>query len=532
MKIKLRWLAVLTVGVVLSTLVMLARQASVREQARVAQLEADVRYACSYCHAYPQPETIPQALWRKEVSQAYSFIADSDIDLTRVPPMDETVAYFENAAPKELSLAPELLAGTSVDDSGFHVRHIGDVSDDSRPGISNINVVRQMDSAQVDIVACDMRNGEVLLWPGMSADKKLQVIGRIPHPARSVATDLDQDGHMDLLVADLGHTETSDDRCGQVVWLRGQSQPGKYVSSVLASECFRVADVRAADFDNDQDLDLVVAEFGGQNKGRITYLENRTVDWDQPLFVESILDDRAGTIHVPIADINGDGKLDFIALISQQHEVVVAFLNQGGGRFDQAVLFDSQNPGYGSAGIELADIDGDEDLDVLFVNGDTLDFQIYRPYHSLQWLENEGDFPFRHHHLMSLPGGMAATTVDFDQDGDLDVVTGTFLPFGLIDPVSSANILNRVQVPSLAWLEQVAPGEFQPHVLETNGCTHASVATVDVDGDGAVEVITGHMTLEGITQRAVDLGPDVGRLSVWKQVSQQPSSTDGSQTSD
>jgi len=184
-------------------------------------------------------------------------------------------------------------------------------------------------------------------------------------------------------------------------------------------------------------------------RSRISYLENRTEDWESPVFHALVIDDRTGTIHVPIAD--------------------------------------------------------------------TLDFQIYRPDHSLQWLENEGDFPFRHHHLMSLPGRVAATTVDLDRDGDLDIVTSTFLPFGSIDVVSHANAMDRVRIPSLAWLEQQFPGSFQTHVLENNRCAHASVVAADLDGDGSVELVTGHMTLEGITRRAINLGPNVGQLSVWSQ---------------
>ena len=98
----------------------------------------------------------------------------------------------------------------------------------------------------------------------------------------------------------------------------------------LAGGLGRVADVQAADFDGDGDLDLVVAEFGWLETGAILLLENRTTDAEPTVFVPSTVDPRHGAIHVPVADLNGDGRPDFVALISQEHETVVAFLNAGG----------------------------------------------------------------------------------------------------------------------------------------------------------------------------------------------------------
>jgi len=91
--------------------------------------------------------------------------------------------------------------------------------------------------------------------------------------------------------------------------------------------------VQAADFDQDGDLDLVVAAFGWRWIGGIYLLENRTTDWTRPSFVRRELDPRTGAIRVPVADLNDDGRLDFVALIAQQHETVVAFLGDGRGGF-------------------------------------------------------------------------------------------------------------------------------------------------------------------------------------------------------
>ena len=110
-----------------------------------------------------------------------------------------------------------------------------------------------------------------------------------------------------------------------------------------------------------------------------------------------VLDRRTGAIHVPIADLNKDGKPDFVALLAQEHESVVAFINTGQGlTFERRrPIYAAPHPNWGSSGIELVDLDKDGDLDVLYTHGDTFDDFVLKPYHGIQWLENTGHAPVR-----------------------------------------------------------------------------------------------------------------------------------------
>ena len=114
---------------------------------------------------------------------------------------------------------------------------------------------------------------------------------------------------------------------------------------------------RAADFTGDGKLDLVVAEFGWHDTGSILLLENQTTDWKQPTFTPRVLDNRHGTTHVPICDLNYDGKPDFVAVVSQDHETVVAFLNEGGGKFRKETIYSAPHPGFGCHGVEVVDLE-------------------------------------------------------------------------------------------------------------------------------------------------------------------------------
>ncbi len=480
------------------------------------ELQAKLQDACTYCHAYAQADTIPRGLWEKELRLAYGFIADSDLDAQRVPPFDQALAHFRERAPVRFEI-PAVVASPSP--IAFRPRHFETWV--THHAVAHIQCVPELAGARNVGVICDMRNSKVFACYPADPERDAEILAEGGRPCHSEAADLDGDGVMDLLVADLGTLQASDDLEGKVVWLQGDKEGG-FTRRVLLDGIGRVADVRAADFDADGDLDLVVGVFGWRHAGRLLYLENQTQDYASPQFISSVLDPRIGVIHTPIADLNQDGRPDFVALFAQHHEQVVAFLNEGGGKFRQEAIFEFDNPGFGSTGVELVDMDQDGDLDVLLTNGDTLDFEIYRPYHGVRWLENTGDgFPFTHHPLLSLPGAMSAAAGDLDLDGDMDVAAVSLLPFGIIDPETNANLLpgrgeSEGAIPSLVWMEQTSPGVFATHVLENNLPAHATVSCRDMDDDGDLDLVTGYFTLEGVTGRAVFLTPFPGAMTVWE----------------
>jgi hypothetical protein len=304
-------------------------------------------------------------------------------------------------------------------------------------------------------------------------------LAKLDNPCRAAPVDLDGDGLLDLVVADLGSFLPEDHDRGRVVWVR-QTAPGTWETRVVAQSLGRVADVRPADFDGDGDQDLVVAEFGWQKTGGIHWLENR-----EEKFLATRLDARSGAIHVPVCDLNQDGRPDFVALLSQEHETVVAFLNAGEGRFTQQTLWSADDPGFGSSGIEVVDLDRDGDLDVLYTNGDTFDSAYLKPSHGVHWLENRGALSFAHRRLAHLPGVHRALAGDMDGDGDLDVVAGTFFAKSVISPLAPS------ELDSLVLLEQTSPGEFAYHSLEKGKPEHATLDLGDFDGDGDLDIVAG-----------------------------------------
>jgi hypothetical protein len=143
------------------------------------------------------------------------------------------------------------------------------------------------------------------------------------------------------------------------------------------------------------------------------------------------------------------------------------------------------------------DLDKDGDLDVLLTHGDTFDDGWVKPYHGIQWLENTGSYPFVEHTIAQLPGVHRAVAVDVDGDGDLDIVACALLAGG--------SDIDEKTLPALVWLEQTKPGTYVRHTIEMGFPRHATLDVGDIDGDGAVDIVTGYFSINAIAPAWVDV---------------------------
>jgi hypothetical protein len=457
-----------------------------------------VKKHCSKCHVVPRPQYLPRQLWRYRIQE----MARRSLLGTGLAPGEESVLwqmdigqfvrYFESRAPEILPLPDPWPARSS---GGLQI----EVHPYSPPGAAPVPVVANVrffdldGDGHLEVVVCDMGHGVVLHADPLARPGELREIAKVPNPDHSEMVDLDQDGLQDLLIADLGDFLPADHEKGTIVWLR-QTAPGVFEKHVLVSKIARTADVEAADFDCDGDLDLVVAAFGWHTVGGIFFYENETTDWSEPRFEGYPVDARPGGIHVPPVDLNGDGRMDFVALISQQFEHVVAFINRRrGGGFRPETIFRAIVPVWGSSGIQMVDLDADGDLDLLMTNGDSLDDFTVRPFHGVRWFENTGEYPWVQHDLAVMPGAHRAQAADMDGDGDLDIVACAFLPRAEHPSFHSVERGKELApLTSVGWLEQVKPGVFELRALETGRLIHMTLDLADYDGDGDIDIALGN----------------------------------------
>jgi FG-GAP-like repeat len=363
------------------------------------------------------------------------------------------------------------------------------------PRISFVKIVDLDRDALSDILVCDCVENTVS-WIRQTARGEFTerlIADQMIAPARVECIDFDTDGDLDIFVAVLGKLFPTNEHIGSLIALENTGDE-IFQRHVLLDQVARVSDVRCGDLDGDEDLDLVVTQFG-YDDGMTQWLENRGA-WQ---FAGHILQRKAGGIHGIIADMNGDQLPDIVSLVSQQFEQIFQFSGQGKGHFSERELFHSKNTEYGSAGIWLTDLDRDDDLDVLYCNGDALDYSPPQPWpwHGVQWLENtKSGFVF--HRLLDFGGAVIAQAVDYDADGDIDIfVASAFNDW--FDPNGS----------SLIALENVGKMQFVAHPL-ANSPTHIQAMDVgDVDGDGFLDLVTGGMHVAEPYDR-------VARVLLWR----------------
>jgi hypothetical protein len=448
-----------------------------------------VENLCSTCHVLPPPDVEPKRLWPQKIREMYGYAQNErPIPKSKLPPIEVPTEYFTARAPEYLPLA-EGAIGSPPSPLAFTRRLITLEAIPEVSAVSSVTFVRLTDESPTQLLVCDMRHGVVVLWTPSRIDEPARVIGRIAHPSHTHVVDLDGDGLRDILVANLGIFWPQDTTDGSVVWLRSLGNE-QFEPISLMEGANRVNSVRTADFDGDDDLDLVIAVFGNLTSGSIAYFENLTEDYSQPDFEGISLDDRTGTSDVPVVDLNGDGHPDFIALQSQENDHVLAFLNRGWGSFKTETIYKAPHPRWGSTGIRIIDLDSDGDFDVLFNHGDSFQIPpIPRPYHGFGWLENRGTFPFTYHRLTHLPGAHTSLPADMDGDGDLDLVSCAFIPpFNMEWP-------NAQLMETVVWLEQTSPGRYQRYFLELGTPFHPCGDLGDYDDDGDIDIVLGNFVM-------------------------------------
>ncbi len=363
--------------------------------------------------------------------------------------------------------------------------------------ITNVQIVDLDRDGLPDVLACDAQRARVLWYrqaPKGTWNEHPLGDTDVAAPCHAAIADLNADGHPDIAVASLGSVWPTDEKVGRVVLLVNDGK-GHFATRVVADDLRRVADVQVGDLNGDSRPDLVVAEFG-YDRGGVRWLENRG---DLKFFDRTIYAAPAA-IHVPLLDVDGDGKLDVVALMSQDEEEVVMFRNRGNGEFEpRRVLYSTPNFDLGTSGLFLTDLNRDGRPDFLLTAGDNLevDYPVPQAWHGCLWLENAGGGTFVPHRIATVGGVYAAAAGDLDGDGDLDVVLACMF-----------NDWRRPGTASLIELVNDGAQNFTPRQIADRPSHLATVVCGDLNGDGRADVVAGSLPLMEPFDR-------LGRITVW-----------------
>lgn len=478
----------------------MAVRQSARADTQTAEGEASALGQCTACHKLPPPDVLPARVWRDEIARMFLIQNNQPepggppgtaARMATLPPTWQSIVRFYEATAPELLAVPA--AWPAADERlPFRKRVVSAPKTPFTPAVANIRLVDPDHDGRLEMVLSDMRNGILYTARPSEEHPTFAEIARLSSPAHIEPIDLDGDGVLDFLVGDLGRFLPSDHRLGAIAWLRGRKD-GSYVP-VRLDGWPRVASVEAADFDGDGRLDLAVAAFGWRRTGDFTILKNNTINYDSPSFVPYQIDKRTGSIQGTPVDVDGDKKPDLIVLFAQEHETVMAFLNRGGMHFDPQVVYAAPHPGWGSSGIQVVDLDKDGDVDVLMTNGDMFDDKLLKPYHGIRWLENTGTFPFTEHPLATMAGVARAQAVDLDGDGDLDIAACALVPWEQVETRSLPSVVWLEQTRPGTFERHVLEAGRPRHAtldagdFDNDGDTDIVVGSFNAPGQGTVEI--------------------------------------------
>ena len=224
-------------------------------------------------------------------------------------------------------------------------------------------------------------------------------------------------------------------------------------------------DVRFADIDNDNDQDVLITGFSSTD-GVLAHLYTNDGSGTFTLLADTTIEAlRWGATE--FADIDNDNDLDLLVTGRNTSNVAVAVLytNDGSGGFTP--VNGTPFVGLFASTTAFGDLDGDDDLD-LIMSGATTGGQ-----YTCRMYQNDGSGTFTEitgHGITGMVNPSIAYA-DVDQDQDLDLVISG-LPYGGIPNRATELYLND----STGSFTLAADTSF-------DGLEFASVAFADVDGD-------------------------------------------------
>lgn len=310
-----------------------------------------------------------------------------------------------------------------------------------------------------------------------------------------VISDVDGDDDLDVLMANGGGYYTRDVAEESSLYLNdGDGAFSNATNAVLGGVTSRLRQVAIADIDGDGDRDLYLpGGYGADADHLFVQTEPGTFEDQADARLPPFTWSNAGSAH--FGDLDGDGDIDLVvadwgAAPRNSPGDTLIYLNDGTGVFttlDDDYVPPAIDPMVGRTPIDLdlADVDGDFDLDIL-VNHRNGQSRIFLNDGAGKFTDGtDGNYPEKHG-----PYTYNVEACDYDEDGDLDLLLdnagGTQEdPFGNISQV----------------LNNDGKGHFSDVTTDTiSGEPYAddnAVKCADINGDGHYDLLVASLTNPG-----------------------------------
>ena len=395
--------------------------------------EALAKNYCQSCHMFPEPSLLDTKSWEKGVLpqmgprlgifyygyQVYPRIRDLTIGADFYPsrPLID-LNEWQNIMDYYIATSPDSLPPQKRRDSIITSLSLFKIQipalNYEGPATCYVKI-NSGDSLHPLIMSDAMNHNIYFISPGLAITDSVRTAGPV--------VDIEFDKN-NLLACNIGVLNPNNGKFGkgEFITINSRGRLQEDTTSIIDS-LQRPVQITSADLNNDGKKDYLVCEFG-YFTGALTWMENL----GNNKFKRHVIRGVPGAIKAYIQDYNHDGLPDIWVLFAQGEEGIFLYTNKGNGNFDQEEVLRFP-PVYGSSYFELADFNKDGYPDIVYTCGDNADYSpVLKPYHGVYIFMNDKTNHFKQTFFFPVNGCYKAIARDYDGDGDLDIAAISFLP--------------------------------------------------------------------------------------------------------
>ncbi|XMB66934.1 FG-GAP-like repeat-containing protein [Mycoplasmatota bacterium zrk1] len=415
---------------------------------------------------------------------------DGDMDVLSASSVDNTVAWYENKG-------------------GFFTKDEQNVITSSLTGVRTVHAADMDNDGDMDVLSASLNEDKIVWYENNNQVFIEHIIIDVPggaDGARAVyATDINNDGYLDVISAsELDNT---------IAWYENNggsfTKDAQNVITTLASGPYSVY---AADLDNDGDMDILSASL---NNDTVAWYENKggTFTLDEQNIISNTAD---GAVSVYAADLDNDGDMDVIS--ASNYDDKIAWYKNDNQVFSENVIIDVVGGADGAMSVCTADMDDDGDLDVISASSvdSTIAWYGVTTYKTTPDVNEIGvdydtdiviTFPWaidpatvtestivivgENSGKYTYSSSYNASTKELTIDNTNDYKFGEIVRLYVTDQVKKADTTSVFPYSTeFVVKNEVLEGPLVQHNINSSAMSAYSVHTVDIDGDGDMDVLS------------------------------------------
>jgi FG-GAP-like repeat len=381
---------------------------------------------CSSCHQFPEPSLLPKNVWKNGVLPNMALRLGMEADLfklfSKYSKEELKVILSSNIYPEN----PQIHKDDWQKITKYYVENAPDnpikqiAKEKITTGLANFDIKKIYGIAgRVPAVTCvkfkPSTRETYISWRANNCfvkkyDFHFSIIDSLP--VNSPVSDIVfKNNEIDIL--SLGLMDPNDLAKGDLIKFDSKKK-----SKTVLEKLSRPVQMSYGDLNQDGQEDILVCNFGNEI-GNLTWYEGGN---KKPHLLKLM----PGARQTYITDMNGDKIPDIVVLMTQAKEGILVYYNKGNGVFDERQVLEFSSV-YGSSYIDLVDFNNDGFVDILYSNGDNADLSVsLKAFHGIRIFLNDGKNNFKMSYFYPMYGAAKAIAKDFDLDGDLDIAAISF----------------------------------------------------------------------------------------------------------